>query len=77
MSLPLGVAFAESVLGRCYVASGKYAEAEALLLRAHETLQGGAPASRSTRDAAASLVVVYDAWKKPEKAAVWRVRSAQ
>ena len=74
---PVGVAFAESVLGRCYVASGKYAEAEALLLRAHEALRGGAPASQSTRYAAASLVVLYDSWKKPEKAAAWRVRSAQ
>lgn len=71
---PIGVAFAESVLGRCRVARGRFDEAEVLLTKAYETLARRGPTNAS-RYAAASLVVLYESWKKPEKAAVWRSRA--
>ena len=67
----ISVAFGESVLGRCRVAGGRYDEAEVLLTKAYETLARHG-STNASRYAAASLVVLYEAWKKPEKAAVWR-----
>lgn len=73
---PVGVAFAESVLGRCQSARGQFAEAETLLTRSHEILARSGP-TRASRYAAASLVVLYESWKKPEMAAAWRERASQ
>jgi hypothetical protein len=70
------VAFAESVLGRCQSARGQFAEAETLLTRSHEILARSGP-TRASRYAAASLVVLYESWKKPEMAAAWRERASQ
>jgi tetratricopeptide (TPR) repeat protein len=71
---PIGIAFAESILGRCRAARGRFDEAEVLLTKAYETLARRGPTNAS-RYAAASLVVLYESWKKPEKAAVWRSRA--
>ena len=55
---PIGLAFAESVLGRCHAARGRFDEAEALLTKAHEALARRGTTNAS-RYAAASLVVLY------------------
>ena len=65
---------AESVLGRCRAARGRFDEAEVLLTKAYETLARHG-STNASRYAAASLVVLYESWKKPEKAAVWRLRA--
>jgi hypothetical protein len=56
---------------------GQLAEAEPLLLGAAESLtahpQSGSPSLKRRRlDAVGRLVLLYDAWDKPEKAAEWR-----
>jgi serine/threonine protein kinase len=62
-----------SVLGNCLLAQNKYGDAEPLLLggcRELRQAQGTPP--RALRQAAESLVQLYEAWDKPAKAAEWR-----
>ena len=63
----------ESALGKCLIAPASFAEAEDLLTRSHrflETVVG--TASASTQSALNSLVDLYTAWARPEKAVVFR-----
>jgi non-specific serine/threonine protein kinase/serine/threonine-protein kinase len=77
-ALPSGhwrVATTETLLARCLVPQGRFAEAERLLIAAHPSVekQFGASDQRTTRvvEAAVSL---YEAWGKPDKAAEWRAK---
>jgi serine/threonine protein kinase/Tfp pilus assembly protein PilF len=72
-ALPEGdsrIALAESLLGGALSALGRHAEAEPLLLHAHDVLKGtpGQVGRREAKTTAARLVALYDAWGRPEKA---------
>ena len=76
-TLPEGdsrIALAESLLGGALVALGRNAEAEPLLLHAHDVLKRtpGLVGQREAKTTAARLVALYDAWGRPEKAAPFR-----
>jgi serine/threonine-protein kinase len=64
----------ESVLGACLAAQGRFAEAEPLLRASHEAIvaktSGG---SRASRESAARLVQLYEAWGKPAEAQRYRI----
>ncbi len=64
---------AESVLGSCLAAQGRFAEAEPLLLGSYSILkedpgEGGRAAPAALR----RIVDLYTAWGRPERAAAWR-----
>ncbi len=62
-----------SVLGACLAAQGRFAEAEPLLLEGHAGLEEKRGADYYlTRAARARLVALYEAWRRPGKAAAWR-----
>ena len=64
------VADAESVLGGCLVARGRFGDAEPLLVGAYEALaKGPGDGSRRAGEARARVVALYKAWGKPELAA--------
>lgn len=72
---PWRVARAESVLGEGLVALRRFDEAEPLLIQAHATLLAEKGATFSETGAALDrLVVLYEAWGKPDQAAQWRDR---
>lgn len=57
------------------VATGRYAEAEPLLLDLHEKrLESLGRRHRETRAARARLIELYESWDRPEDAASWRGR---
>ena len=62
-------------LGAMYVAQGRFDEAELILLNAYASFATrlGAEHERSS-ETRRSIAALYDAWKKPEKAAEWRVK---
>jgi tetratricopeptide (TPR) repeat protein len=70
--LPKGhwlTANAESLLGGCLTALERYAEAEPLLLHAHEVLRAAPDVPRPRRWQALDRVLrCYQAWGRPEKA---------
>jgi serine/threonine-protein kinase len=71
----LVTAIAEVSLGRCLTALKRYGEAESLLLSAYQALQPHAarePGPR--REALDGIVMLYEAWGKPEQALVWRLK---
>jgi serine/threonine-protein kinase len=73
---PNGVVRAEHALGACLTKLGRYAEAETLLVDAHDKLTKAlGPGHQYTRNTAAELVLLYDRWKRPEKANLYRVSS--
>lgn len=60
-------------LGRCLREEGRLAEAEIELLSANRRIQAlGGGSSSAARDAAAELMALYEAWKRPRAAARWR-----
>ena len=61
------------MLGECLMAQNRYEEAETLLLESHTAMNKamGANDPRVQR-AKARLVKLYEAWGKPEEAAVYR-----
>jgi serine/threonine protein kinase/tetratricopeptide (TPR) repeat protein len=67
-----------ALLGEAFLGQKKYAEAESLLLAAHEALKREveiAPASRGElTNVVERLVQLYDAWDKKDKADEWRKR---
>ena len=75
-SLPAGhshIAETESVLGGCLTLSGRYGEAEPLLLRSYPVLKARTgQQSLQTRNALQRLVALYLAWDKPNEAATYR-----
>jgi len=75
-SLPPGhwlISSSESMLGACLTAEGRYAEAEALLLRAHAGLESSRGHDHErTIEARRRLVALYEVWGRPDRAAAWR-----
>ena len=75
-ALPAGhphIAVAESVLGGCLTVSRRYVEAEPLLLGSYPVIEPKmGERSPETRKARERIVVLYDAWGKPDKAATYR-----
>src|SRR5262249_40532621 len=71
---------AQSLLGECLTARGKYADAESLVVAGYEGLRQRAkeiPAGdNSLADAGERAVRLYEVWGKPEKAATWRANHA-
>ena len=68
-------AHAESVLGECLTALGRYEEAEPLLLKSYlviRTQKGETDVH--TRDAARRIRALYDVWARPDKVAAWQAR---
>ncbi len=68
-----------SALGACLLGQKKFAEAEPLVVGGYEGMkarEGKIPPVGKPRlgEAAARLVKLYEAWGKPEKAALWRER---
>ena len=62
-------------LGAMYVRQGRFDQAEPILLNAYASFATrlGAEHERSS-ETRRSIVALYDAWKRPEKAAKWRVK---
>ena len=68
------------MLGRCLLARGAYAEAEASLREGYEGMRRAkVPAAARPRlaEAAAALAELYTAWGKPAEAARWRAERAK
>jgi serine/threonine-protein kinase len=66
------VADAESVLGGCLAAQGRFKEAEPLLVGAYQALEKDqGDGSRRAGEARARVATLYKAWGKPERAAVY------
>ena len=64
---------AESVLGECFTALGRYEEAEGLLLDAHRLLKDGSGWEGEEAQATRTrLVALYEAWGRPDRAAAYR-----
>ena len=70
-----GTANSESLLGACLAKQGRFAEAGPMLLASYEVIASapGVPPIR-VRQALGRIVVLYEAWGKPEEAANWRAR---
>ena len=68
----LRVADAESVLGSCLAAQGRYEEAEPLLLGSYSVLREDAGGALYAPVALQRIVDLYAAWGKPEGAASYR-----
>jgi serine/threonine-protein kinase len=68
-------ALTESALGECLTVQRRYAEAELLLVESHDTLSSRFDA-RDPQIIAASrrLVSLYEAWRKPDRAAQYRAQ---
>lgn len=63
----------KSLLGASLVAQRRYSEAEAVLLDARRGLEATpSPPARDVRATINRLVELYDAWGKPDRAAVYR-----
>jgi tetratricopeptide (TPR) repeat protein len=65
------------LLGAALTGQKKYAEAEPLLLQGYEGLKTReakipAPSKKRLTEAAARVVKLYEAWGKPEQAAMWK-----
>lgn len=72
------VADAESILGGCLAAQGRFEEAEPLLVRAYEALvKDPADGNRRAGEALARVVALYRTSGKPERAAMYEVRENQ
>ncbi|MEY2562487.1 MAG: eukaryotic-like serine/threonine-protein kinase [Verrucomicrobiota bacterium] len=75
-TLPSGhfvVASARGALGECLVLQQRYAEAEPLLLESHHDFEKAVGAKDPrTQDTSRRLVLLYDAWSKPDQAAPYR-----
>jgi tetratricopeptide (TPR) repeat protein len=67
---------AEALYGRCLAGLGRFAEAEALLLEAYESLEGIplAGVEEAQGQALGWIVRLYEDWGKPDEAARWAVR---
>ena len=63
---------AESALGACLAAQGRYGQAESLLLSG-ERAMASAPSARR-REPLTWLALLYESWGKPAMAATWRLK---
>jgi len=67
------IGYTQALLGRCLAAQRRFTDAEPLLLKGYELLREKRGAGREeTREAAGGLVALYEAWGKPERAALYR-----
>ncbi len=67
------VAAAESLLGACLAAQGRYEEAETLLLTSYGVLAADeSSGAEKAADAKRRIVSLYTSWGKPERAAAFR-----
>lgn len=80
VTLPEGhrrIALTQSLLGACLTDQQRYTEAEPLLDKSYASLSAQrGPQDKDTRQALQRLVNLYEAWEKPEKAALYRVEAA-
>ena len=61
--------------GACLTRLERYDEAETALLEAHQTLLAVlGPAHKTTIKSVRSLILLYEAWDKPDLAAEWRAK---
>jgi non-specific serine/threonine protein kinase/serine/threonine-protein kinase len=67
-------AYLKSVLGAALAGLKRFAEGEPLLLTSQSTLAGVPGKSREAIETLRSIVAMYEAWGKPEKARVWRAK---
>jgi serine/threonine-protein kinase len=68
----------EGALGACLTALHRYDEAEPLLSESYEGLKAGRGAGdKHTQEALKRLVVLYDSWKRPARAAEYRALLAK
>jgi Flp pilus assembly protein TadD len=63
---------AESVLGSCFMAQSRFAEAEPLLLSSYPRLKADSEGARYAPAALQRIVDLYTAWGRPERAAAFR-----
>jgi serine/threonine protein kinase/tetratricopeptide (TPR) repeat protein len=70
------IAATKSLLGAALVAQGRYSEAETLLLDARRDLEAMSAPPRERNVTISRLIELYDAWRKPEKAALHRAKLA-
>jgi len=70
---PTEEAYAESILGECLTALGKYSEAEQILIHSYQTSLDLDPKSEQTqkRETRERLIHLYQIWGKPEKVAAF------
>jgi serine/threonine protein kinase/tetratricopeptide (TPR) repeat protein len=67
---------ADSLLGGCFVAQGKFQEAEPLLLKSYPILKADSgDGAKHAEEARQRIVDLYTAWGKPEKAAEFRAKA--
>jgi hypothetical protein len=67
--------YAEVLLGACLASRRQFTEAEPLLLSGYQILHEKRGDDREeTRYAVTRLVMLYEAWNKPDKAAEWRAK---
>jgi tetratricopeptide (TPR) repeat protein/predicted Ser/Thr protein kinase len=71
------IAEAESTLGACLTRLRRFDEAEPLLLGSYQLLNARQSANASTRAAWRHLIDLYDAWEKPDKAALYRAKAGR
>jgi tetratricopeptide (TPR) repeat protein len=73
---PWRTADADSLLGACLVAQGKFQEAEPLLLKSYPLLKADSGEGAKRADEARQRIVdLYTSWGKPEKAAEFRAKA--
>ncbi len=70
------IGYTEALLGRCLAVQRSFTEAEPLLLRGYELLRAQRGDGREeTRQTAGSLVALYKAWGKPDRAALYETQA--
>jgi hypothetical protein len=75
LALVLSTANAEGALGECLTTEKRFAEAEPLLLRSYaETKNNLGEQDSRTMEAHQRLKILYEAWHKPERAALFDLR---
>ena len=72
--VPLRIAESQGELGACLLRLGRHAEAEGLLLAAHESFRpdGSTPARALARLSLIRLVELYEGWNRPQRSAEYR-----
>jgi tetratricopeptide (TPR) repeat protein len=69
------IAAAKSYLGGVRTALARYQEAEALLVDAHRVLKDEGASQKDARANITRLIALYEAWGRPDQAAIYRLSS--